>query len=223
VVVRGVLDLLVRDRQLEAVAEDAQLRLVELLRLVGDVACLDPRAQGPALDRLGEDDRRGARVLGRRLVGRVHLAVVVAAAAELGEVSSSDRCSTSLRAAGPARRSARGCTPAGDRVLLELAVERLVHPLDEHAVDVAGEQVVPLATPDDLDDVPAGAPEQPSSSWMILPLPRTGPSRRCRLQLTTNVRLSRPSRAASERAPSDSGSSVSPSPRNAQTRCRTCP
>ena len=35
-----------------------------------------------------------------------------------------------------------------------------------------------------------------SSSWMILPLPRTGPSRRCRLQLTTNVRLSRPSRAA---------------------------
>ncbi len=27
---------------------------------------------------------------------------------------------------------------------------------------------------------------------MILPLPRTGPSRRCRLQLTTNTRLSRP-------------------------------
>jgi hypothetical protein len=31
--------------------------------------------------------------------------------------------------------------------------------LTEHAVDVAGEQVVPLAAPDDLDDVPAGAPE----------------------------------------------------------------
>ncbi len=56
-----------------------------------------------------------------------------------------------------------------------------------------------------------------SSSWMIFPLPRTGPSRRCRLQLTTNVRLSRPSRAAMDSWPSDSGSSISPSPRNAQT------
>ena len=48
---------------------------------------------------------------------------------------------------------------AGDRELLELAVERLVHLLDEHAVDVAGQQVVPLAAPDDLDHVPAGAAE----------------------------------------------------------------
>src|SRR5438132_1248473 len=35
-----------------------------------------------------------------------------------------------------------------------------------------------------------------SSSWMILPLPRTGPSSRCRLQLMTKMRLSRLSRAA---------------------------
>ena len=57
----------------------------------------------------------------------------------------------------------------------------------------------------------------PSNSWMILPLPRTGPSRRCKLQLTTQMRLSRFSRAASVIAPSVSGSSVSPSPRKAQT------
>src|SRR3954447_13988705 len=48
---------------------------------------------------------------------------------------------------------------AGDRVLLELAVERVVHLLDEDAVDVAGEELVPFAGPDDLDDVPAGAAE----------------------------------------------------------------
>src|SRR4030081_1301132 len=35
-----------------------------------------------------------------------------------------------------------------------------------------------------------------SSSWMILPLPRTGPSSRCRLQLTTQIRLSSRSRPA---------------------------
>ncbi len=51
-----------------------------------------------------------------------------------------------------------------------------------------------------------------SSSWMILPLPRTGPSRRCRLQLTTKMRLSSCSRAAIDSAPSVSGSSHSPSP-----------
>ena len=52
---------------------------------------------------------------------------------------------------------------------------------------------------------------------MILPLPRTGPSRRCRLQLTTQIRLSSCSRPASPIAPIDSGSSISPSPRNAHT------
>ena len=57
-----------------------------------------------------------------------------------------------------------------------------------------------------------------SASWMILPLPRTGPSRRCRLQLTTKIRLSRCSRPATPRAPMDSTSSSSPSPRKAQMR-----
>ena len=56
-----------------------------------------------------------------------------------------------------------------------------------------------------------------SSSWMILALPRTGPSRRCRLQLMTKTRLSSRSRDAREIAPRASGSSISPSPRKAQT------
>ena len=47
-----------------------------------------------------------------------------------------------------------------DRVLLEVAVERGVHPVDEHAVDVACEQVVPRAAPNDLDRVPAHAAER---------------------------------------------------------------
>ncbi|CFW41095.1 Uncharacterised protein [Bordetella pertussis] len=52
---------------------------------------------------------------------------------------------------------------------------------------------------------------------MMRPLPRTGPSRRCRLQLITNTRLSRRSRAASVSAAMDSGSSISPSPKMPQT------
>src|SRR6266508_639223 len=46
---------------------------------------------------------------------------------------------------------------AGDRELLELAVEGVVHLLDQQPVDVASQELVPLASPDHLDDVPAGA------------------------------------------------------------------
>ena len=56
---------------------------------------------------------------------------------------------------------------------------------------------------------------------MILPLPRTGPSSRCRLQLMTKIRLSSRSRTGIVIAPIDSGSSVSPSPRKHQT-LRSC-
>ena len=41
----------------------------------------------------------------------------------------------------------------------------------------------------------------PSSSWMILPLPRTGPSSRCRLQLMTKIRLSSCSRRGQRDGP----------------------
>ena len=79
VVVRRLLQLVVRDRQLEAVAEDLQLVHRELLGLVRDVAALDAGAERPALDRLGEDHGRGAGVRNRSRVGRVHLPVVVTA------------------------------------------------------------------------------------------------------------------------------------------------
>src|SRR5690606_5512588 len=47
-----------------------------------------------------------------------------------------------------------------DGVALELAVDGAVHLLDEHAVDVAGQQLVPAGAPHDLDDVPPGTTEQ---------------------------------------------------------------
>ncbi len=159
VVVRGVLELGVRDGQLDAVAEHAQLVLGQLLGLVGDVASLDARAQRPALDRLGQDDRRGAAVLGRGLVGGVELAVVVPAAAELGQVVVGQLLDELAQARVRPEEVLPDVRPAGHAELLELAVQGVVHLLDEHAVDVPGQELVPLARPDDLDDVPAGAAE----------------------------------------------------------------
>ena len=56
-----------------------------------------------------------------------------------------------------------------------------------------------------------------ASSVIILEFPLTGPSRRCRLQLITNIKLLSFSRPARLIAPFDSGSSISPSPQNTQT------
>ena len=100
-----------------------------------------------------------AGVLDRGLVRGVDLAVVVAAAAQLGEVVVGQVLDELAQARIRPEEVLADVRAAGDRELLELAVERLVHLLDEHAVDVAGQQVVPLARPDDLDDVPAGAAE----------------------------------------------------------------
>lgn len=102
---------------------------------------------------------------------------------------------------------------------LVVTVEGLVHQLDELAALVLLEQLVVVGAPQDLDDVPACAAEECLELLNDLAVTANGPSRRCRLQLTTKVRLSRCSFAASCSAPRDSGSSISPSPRNAQTCC----
>lgn len=48
---------------------------------------------------------------------------------------------------------------AFDGILLEFAVERGVHNVQQRAFGIFGQQRVPAAAPDDLDDIPPGAPE----------------------------------------------------------------
>jgi hypothetical protein len=152
-------DLGVGDRDVEAVTEALEVVLGELLHLVGRVAAREGLEQ-PALDGVGQDDRRLTRVLLRGVERCVDLAVVVAASGEtldllVGQV---------LDHLAEARVGAEEVLPVVgtglDRQGLELAVGRTVHLVDQDAVGVAGEQVVPLASPDDLDDVPAGATER---------------------------------------------------------------
>jgi hypothetical protein len=153
------LEVLVGDLQVEPVAQRLELVLVELLHLVGRVAALEALAEGPALDGVGEDHRRLAGLLGRRLERRVDLAVVVAAARQVAQLVVGQVLDHLAQPRVGAEEVLADVVAAGGRVGLELPVGGGVHGVDEHAVDVAGEQVVPLAAPDDLDHVPAGAPE----------------------------------------------------------------
>ncbi len=153
-----LVDLAVGDRQLEPVAERLQCRGVELLHLVGGVLALEG-VDRPALDGVGQDHRRLADVLGRRVEGGVHLAVVVAAARQQLDVAVGEALDHLPQARVAAEEVLADVGPGLDGVGLELTVGGLVHLVDQHAVDVLGEQGVPLAAPDDLDHVPAGAAE----------------------------------------------------------------
>ncbi len=162
VVVRRQLGLQgrVRDLQVEPVAELLELGHRELLHLVGGVAGLEVRAQGPALDGVGQDHGRLADVLGGRLERRVDLAVVVAAPGQVADLVVGQ-----VLDHGPQPRvAAEEVLPdvgAGlDRVGLELPVRGGVHLVDQDAVGVLGQQRVPVPAPDDLDHVPAGAAER---------------------------------------------------------------
>ena len=147
--------------QLEPVAHGQDLVLGHLLDLVGGVAALEAGPERPTLDRLGEDHRRAPRteVLGGRLVGRVQLAVVVAASWEVAELVVAEVGHHLAQALVGAEEAVADELAVLDGVALELAVDGRVHLVEQRAVLVLGEQVVPLRTPDHLDHVPAGATE----------------------------------------------------------------
>ncbi len=139
------------------------LQVVErhLLHLVGRVAALEVVPESVALDGLGEDDRRLALVLGRRLVGRVELLVVQAAAAQLApDVFIGPVLDHGSRALVTSEEVVADELAVLGAVRLEVAVGSRVHEAHECAVGVHLQQLVPAAAPDDLDDVPARAAEE---------------------------------------------------------------
>ena len=148
--------------EVQAVAQGDELGLGHLLDLVRRVAALEALAERPALDGLGQDDRRRARaeVLGGRLVGGVELAVVVTAAGQVAQLVVGEAGDHPAQPGVGAEEVVADVLAALHRVALELAVDGGVHLVEQDAVLVLGQQLVPLRTPDDLDDVPPGAAEQ---------------------------------------------------------------
>ena len=157
---RILLQLLVGDRDLLLVAEELEVLQGQLLHLVGGVAALEVVAEAVALDGVGEDDGRLALGVQGALVGGVDLAVVVAAAAQVPQLL-----------VGHVLDELLGALVAAEEVLadvgavvglegLVVAVLGGVHDVDECAVLILFQQLVPLAAPHDLDHVPAGADEE---------------------------------------------------------------
>ena len=185
---------------------------------MGDVLALAGLAHAVALDGLGEDQGRLALVLHRGVVGGVDLERIMAAAGERPDLVVGHVGDQRLRLGVLAEEVLADVGAVLRLEVLVLAVDALLHAACAACRWCPWRAARPSPSPRCTLITFQPAPRKcASSSWMILPLPRTGPSRRCRLQLMTKIRLSSFSRAASEIAPRHSGSSISPSPRNAQT------
>ena len=98
--------------------------------------------------------------LHRRLVGVVDLDRIVAAERQLLELIVGQVLDHVEQARIDAPEVLAHVGARFDGVLLILAVDDLAHALDEQAVAILGEQRIPLAAPEHLDDVPAGAAER---------------------------------------------------------------
>jgi hypothetical protein len=117
-------------------------------------------AHAVALDRLGQDQRRLPLVFDGALVGAEDLEDVVATPVQPPDLIVGPVGDEFLEFRGVEEMLADIGTVLGLEGLV-LAVHRLHHPLSEDALLVAQEQRVPLGSPDQLDDVPAGAAESP--------------------------------------------------------------
>ena len=144
---RRLRDLLVADRNAEALAEFAQLLFVQLLLLVRDVAAFAGFAQAVAFDGLGQDHRRLALVLHRGFVGRIDFARVMAAAQQLVNLLVGQMIHQLQQFGIFAEEMLARVAARLDRILLVIAVHRLFHALEQQAGLVARQQARPNPSP----------------------------------------------------------------------------
>ncbi len=153
------MQFVVRDRNSEARAEHAQLVVIQLFLLVGDVLAFAGFAQTVALDGLGQDDGGRALVLDRGFVSGMDLDGIVAAQAHAGQLLVGEVLHHLEQARIGAEEVLAEVGAAFDEVFLILAVADLAHAPDQQPVAIVADEAVPVAAPDDLDDVPARAAE----------------------------------------------------------------
>jgi len=153
-------DLVVRNGQAETVPHALQGVRAHFLRLVGDVHGFPGHPHAVTLDGLGQDHRGLALGFRGGLEGGVNLEHVVAAPVQGPDV-----------VIGPVRHQLlqfRGVEEMLPHIGPVFGLEGLIFPVHafhhaffQDALFVPGEEGVPMSAPDELDDIPASAPEVP--------------------------------------------------------------
>src|SRR6266567_8188691 len=142
---------------------------------MGDVLALTGLTHTVALDGLGEDDGWLQKVCGRLRVGSVDLVHIVAATIERPDLI-----------IGPVADHRGQFGVFAEEVLadvgavlrfevLVLAVDALLHALEEDAAGISGNELVPAGAPDDFEHVPARAAENALELLNDLAVAANGP------------------------------------------------
>src|SRR5580692_10207149 len=126
---------------------------------MGDVLALASLAQAIALNGFRQNDRRRAAVLHRCLVCSVDFDGIVASQPHACQLFVGKMLDHLKQAGIGSEEVLPEISAALDEIFLILTVTDLAHAPDQQTVAIASDESVPVAAPDDLDDVPAGATE----------------------------------------------------------------
>ena len=126
---------------------------------MGLVARLSSLAGAITLDGHGEDDGGPLNFLARSGIGCIHLVGVMAAPIEIHDVLITEVFDQLERLGVFPEEVLAGVGATVELAVLELTVTHLIHDLLQESALVALDQRVPLAPPNHLDDMPAGAPK----------------------------------------------------------------
>src|SRR5438445_105181 len=124
---------------------------------MGDVASLAAFAQSIALDSLRQNHGRRAGVLDGGFEGRVNFLRIMPAPRKLAELLVGKILHEFQKLRVLAKKILADVSAGFHRQALVFAIDDFAHALDEQTVLLFLQERVPIAAPDDLDDVPAGA------------------------------------------------------------------
>ncbi|CAB4565003.1 unannotated protein [freshwater metagenome] len=150
----------VGNRDLQEITHLFQVVELELLHLVRRIATFEVLAETVTLDRVSENHGGLTLVLCGGLEGRVDLLVVVSASLESPNLVVCISFDKFERTRVARKEVFANESPVFGLVRLEITVGGDVHEGAQRPLFVAREQVIPFATPNDLDDVPASASEE---------------------------------------------------------------
>ena len=152
--------MLVAQGQLKAVAKFDQVVVVEFLLAVGGHLALTGTAHAVTLFGVGQNHRGLAGVRRRRLVSGMDLHHVVATALQAVDLLIGHALRQARQIRVLAKEGVAVVAPVFGRKGLHLPVHRVGKSPGQSTGGVACEQAVPVAAPNELDHIPAGATEE---------------------------------------------------------------
>ena len=145
--------------QVEAVSQLYELFRGHFFDLMGGVAAFKAFAERPAFDGFGENDSRAVAGFRGGSIGGVDLLIIVPASGERTEVVICEVRHHGSQARVGAEEMIADVVARFGGVSLIGAVYGGVHLVEQHAVHIGVEKLVPAGAPDDLDHIPARASE----------------------------------------------------------------